>query len=186
MNNNEWKKVCAACAEGTPPERCAYYGDPNGCNAPTLGAHPEGNLAERLQEALEKADRRIAELERAPGNAAAMRAALVECAKRIGIHVVNFKTGVVPPDAEAEAEKDENAHSLAFAALAAPARNCDVGTAEEQLARWENFCHRNWNSGYASRGLDPCDDCELVEYGNCRCQLAWAQMPFAPAEGVAK
>ena len=64
MKNNEWKKVCAACAEGTPPERCAYYGDPNGCNAPTLGKHPEGDLAERLQEALEKAERRIAELER--------------------------------------------------------------------------------------------------------------------------
>ncbi len=76
MSNNEWKKVCAACAEGTPPARCAYYGDPNGCNAPTLGMHPEGDLAERLQEALEKAERRIAELERAPGNAAAMREAL--------------------------------------------------------------------------------------------------------------
>lgn len=58
-------------------------------------------------------------------NAAAMREALLACAKRLGIHVVNFKTGVVPPSAEDEAEKDENAHSLAFAALAAPARNCD-------------------------------------------------------------
>ncbi len=76
MKNNEWKKICAACAEGTPPERCAYYGDPNGCNAPTLGKHPEGDLAERLQDELEKAERRIAELERVPGNSAAMRAAL--------------------------------------------------------------------------------------------------------------
>lgn len=76
QDNNEWKKVCAACAEGTPPERCAYYGDPSGCNAPTLGKHPEGDLAERLQDELEKAERRIAELERAPGNAATMRAIL--------------------------------------------------------------------------------------------------------------
>lgn len=77
-NNNEWKKVCAACAEGTPPARCAYYGDPDGCNAPTLGKHPEGDLAERLQEELEKAERRIAELERAFSNAAAMRRTLEE------------------------------------------------------------------------------------------------------------
>ena len=63
MKNNEWKKVCAACAEGTPPERCAYYGDPNGCNAPTLGAHPEGDLAERLQDELADAHDTIARLE---------------------------------------------------------------------------------------------------------------------------
>ena len=70
MPNTDWKQVCAACAEGTPPACCAYYGEPNGCNAPTLGKHPEGDLAERLQEALEKAERRIAELEHASGNAA--------------------------------------------------------------------------------------------------------------------
>lgn len=81
MKDNEWKNICAACAEGTPPERCAYYGDPDGCNAPTLGKHPEGDLAERLQEALEKAERRIAELERALGNASALRKALIR-AKR--------------------------------------------------------------------------------------------------------
>lgn len=63
MSNNEWKKVCAACAEGTPPERCAYYGDPNGCNAPTIGAHPEGDLAERLQDELADAHDAIARLE---------------------------------------------------------------------------------------------------------------------------
>lgn len=113
MNNNEWKKVCAACAEGTPPARCAYYGDPNGCNAPTLGKHPEGDLAERLQEALEKAERRIAELERAPGNAAEMREAL--------IYVRDLMRSVKDGD---------RVSSFSFLgvvehALAAPARNCD-------------------------------------------------------------
>ncbi len=77
--DSAWADVCAACAKGMPPACCAYYGDPNGCNAPTLGKHPEGDLAERLQEALDKAERRIAELERAPGNAAALR----EAAERI-------------------------------------------------------------------------------------------------------
>ena len=79
--DSAWTDVCAACAEGTPPERCAYYGDPDGCNAPTLGKHPEGDLAERLQDELEKAERRIAELERALCNASALRKALIR-AKR--------------------------------------------------------------------------------------------------------
>ena len=109
----EWWRICAACADGTPPERCAYYGDPNGCNAPTLGAHPEGDLAERLQDELEKAERRIAELERATGNAAEMREAL--------IYVRDLMRRVRDGD---------RVSSLAFLgvvehALAAPARNCD-------------------------------------------------------------
>ena len=86
MSKNEWKKICAACSEGTPPKRCAYYGDPNGCNAPTLGKHPEGDLAEQLQEELEKAERRIAELERAKTSASKMRKAL-ENARSKFIHI---------------------------------------------------------------------------------------------------
>ena len=116
MNNNEWKKVCAACADGTPPKRCAYYGDPNGCNAPTLGKHPEGNLAERLQEALEKAEHRIAELERAPGNAAALREALRECRDELY-------------EIQGMSELDDTRIALlrqkSNAALGAPARNVD-------------------------------------------------------------
>lgn len=76
-----WAGVCAACSEGIPPARCAYFGDPNGCNAPTLGKHPEGDLAERLQDELEKAERRIAELERVTGDVLALREAL-EAARR--------------------------------------------------------------------------------------------------------
>ena len=124
QDNNEWKNICAACAEGTPPERCAYYGDPSGCNAPTLGAHPEGNLAERLQEALEKAERRIAELERALGNAAALREALESCLdfiRRIDRAFNPFMQGLL-----------EDAVAKANAALAAPPRNC------ERFDSWED------------------------------------------------
>ena len=125
MNNNEWKKVCAACAEGTPPARCAYYGDPNGCNAPTLGKHPEGDLAERLQEELEKAERRIAELERAPCNAAALREAL----ERIVQICHDLEPLFTPHAIQQHAE----------AALAAPARNCDrFATAEEARRAFES------------------------------------------------
>jgi len=50
------------------------------------------------------------------------------------------------------------------AALAAPARNCDVGTVGEQIARFNSFCDKR-----------SCDKCELPSNG---CRLAWAQMPY--------
>ena len=58
----DWSGICAACADGTLPDRCAYYGEPNGCNAPTLGKHPDGNAAERFQEALEKSEKNVERL----------------------------------------------------------------------------------------------------------------------------
>ena len=109
--DSAWVDVCAACAKGMPPVCCAYYGEPNGCNAPTLGKHPEGDLAERLQEALETAERRIAELERASGNVAAMREALADVDKYLGY--------IIPTRRKNELRK------ACRAALAAPARNCD-------------------------------------------------------------
>lgn len=58
----------------------------------------------------------------------------------------------------------------AKAALAAPRRNCDVGTAEEQAERYLNFCHN----------YPRCTGCPCVgriQYGQC--EFAWAQMPYA-------
>lgn len=59
-----------------------------------------------------------------------------------------------------------------FAAIAAPPRNCDVGTAEEQAERFDMFCLH-----------DFCNkNCPL--YGKIKtkadggCVLAWAQMPY--------
>ena len=66
---------------------------------------------------------------------------------------------------------------IANAALSAPPRNCDVGTAEEQAERFDEFCynHRSREKG--------CGDCPLLEGGPC-CELAWTQMPYG--EGGAK
>ena len=56
------------------------------------------------------------------------------------------------------------------AALSAPPRNCDVGTAEEQEMRLEEFCDSH-----------ECNiDCPLSNY-NCS-QLSWAQMPYEEGE----
>lgn len=180
-----WKKICAACAEGTPPERCAYYGEPNGCNAPTLGKHPEGDLAERLQEALEKAERRIEELERTLGNAAEMREAL-DKAECVLLVAARFATDNAFTDADARGNlRDvdwDGALAEIDAALAAPARNCDVGTAEEQQERFREFCRRHEAAGECGIGLTQAKCPCWRGPKNPDCALAWAQMPFAPAE----
>ena len=66
------------------------------------------------------------------------------------------------------------------AALAAPLRNCDVGTAEEQEARFESFCMAYEET--KEPGLKVCsDNCPLVKTGLC--DLHWAQMPYKEGGG---
>lgn len=59
------------------------------------------------------------------------------------------------------------------ATLAAPDRNCDVGTAEEQAARMRVFCAKN---GLCHDGAYRCENCELLYEPSC--ELTWAQMPY--------
>jgi hypothetical protein len=60
------------------------------------------------------------------------------------------------------------------AALAEPLRNCDVGTAEEQYARFVDFCWRYHTVSIG--GNSSCNDCPIK--GRKVCQLAWAQEPY--------
>lgn len=60
----------------------------------------------------------------------------------------------------------------ARAALAAPVRNCDVGTAEEQSARMAEFCRAQYEK---SDGVLLCSGCRFHDRD---CQFAWAQMPY--------
>ena len=63
------------------------------------------------------------------------------------------------------------------AALAAPPRNCDVGTLEEQSKRKIEFC-------YNQAG---CFNCPFSKSATLTlCALAWAQMPYEEKEGGAK
>ena len=54
-------------------------------------------------------------------------------------------------------------------ALAEPPRNCDVGTPEEQVERFQWFCDTR-----------PCDCCTLKNKVNetLDCAIHWAQMPY--------
>lgn len=154
-SRGEWRKICASCAEGTPPERCAYYGEPDGCNAPVRGHHPAGDVAERLKDELADAHDAIARLEAelaearrerdtacaehalsaAPGNAAATRNAL----KNLIASVDSYLTRelVQRPTALYVVLRD------ASHALASPARNCDVRNANRA---WSDFLARGNNA----------------------------------------
>lgn len=73
--------------------------------------------------------------------------------------------------------------NICRAALSAPPRNCDIGTAEEQERRYNNFTGRYNPCSY--RGYARCaEDCpvhiKLMQegHGELLCQLEWSQMPY--------
>lgn len=98
------------------------------------------------------------------GNAAKMREALEWL---FGFGYITTDGGFHMPDAKMARNKIEEA-------LAAPPRNCDIGTAEEQAERYMNFC----------RNHPKCIGCPCVgrvKYNQC--EFAWLQMPYEEAKG---
>lgn len=55
-------------------------------------------------------------------------------------------------------------------ALAEPIRNCDVGTVEEQHARYDKFCNTQKH----------CNECPCYSPQSCQswCAINWAQLPY--------
>jgi hypothetical protein len=65
------------------------------------------------------------------------------------------------------------------AALSAPPRNCDVGTAEEQAERQKAYCRKHFTPDQLGGN---CRQCPLKDRRGWSCQLAWAQMPYEAKE----
>jgi len=59
-------------------------------------------------------------------------------------------------------------------ALAAPPRNCDVGTAEEQYARFNKYC----NARHKNDKPNPCGCADRASNPCAKCYSMWAQMPY--------
>lgn len=96
------------------------------------------------------------------GNAAAMREALEQ------IHELLSIGG--NPDT-AMCIRYEAAYQIAAEALSAPPRNGDVGTAEEQSARFDAHCRKHMG----------CFACPLREKDGGvpkHCEFEWSQMPY--------
>ena len=99
----------------------------------------------------------------AVGNAAAMRETLLRCDAIAQMPEIREYTIV------------KEMRNLIKKALAAPPRNCDVGTAEEQAKRFKSFCKTHL-SGIRSicSTQCPCVGCRSMFH----CLTKWAQMPY--------
>lgn len=74
------------------------------------------------------------------------------------------------------------AKKIVDAALSAPARQCDVGTAEEQKARMLEYCKSHKNVD----GIIICERCPHHGPNWTWCALRWAQTPYEAQEGGAE
>ena len=124
-------------------------------------------ISERVTRAVKNTAKIIDEQKRV-GDAAKLREALEFCVKGM--------CGFCRMDAEARGMTTEcvngcEALRKAKAALAAPARNCDVGTAKNQTRRFSEFC-----GNYDQCMTDDCK-CPLLEKQGT-CEFEWAQMPY--------
>ena len=63
-------------------------------------------------------------------------------------------------------------------ALAAPARNCDVGTLTEQQQRFHDYCEKMQRTDKACCGGCPIVHLRIQGVIGNSCELAWAQMPY--------
>ena len=78
-----------------------------------------------------------------------------------------------------DAMRESRLKDMARSALAKPARNCDVGTAEDQSDRFADFCDSH-------SGCSQCPVKSLWNFANGHkpsCGVLWAQMPYAAEEG---
>lgn len=70
------------------------------------------------------------------------------------------------------------------AEIGKPLRNCDVGTAEEQETRFNDYCRKHYDLTF-DLDSDPCKACPFFAMPTV-CRFAWAQMPYEAQEGSAK
>ena len=72
-------------------------------------------------------------------------------------------------------------NDIAYDAISAPPRNCDVGTAEEQERRWHANCGigipncKHCNVYEQARKSGLVDDKNMIRFD---CRFIWAQMPY--------
>ena len=137
-------------------------------------------LARRIKEALDRESK-------IPGNVMALRAALRELrdASRDFYHqILNSKYSVILDKYTCVKQgfsaviAVKSATVMANCALAAPPRNCDVGTAEEQAQRFHHQCFEH----HTGRCSPHCRT--LPAKTRQECALKWAQMPYE--EGCAR
>ena len=112
------------------------------------------------------------------GNAAAMRKALVQVS-RIAVEMTRKTITGEPEDRKTVDRWALRLCDIACDAVSAPPRNCDVGTAEEQEARFNKFCFSYYNINNVD---GECNTCPLNDNVKTTCEFAWMQMPYEEGE----
>lgn len=159
--------VCEMRMGSTGDMPCAYIvGMPDTIKEfPCGGKVPKINIKQVTVDEL--ADRFEAAFKREPvSNWAAIRNALIE--------LCTYAAACIDVGAFDRAHMNELVVK-GRTTLAAPPRNCDVGTAEEQAERFEKHCQSFLNRE-GIKACVGCPCCGVVMYG--KCELAWAQMPY--------
>jgi hypothetical protein len=110
------------------------------------------------------------------GNAAAMREALVQCELFLGNVSRHGHPTLNPGDKCTACDGVDKLRGMVVRALSAPARQCDVGTAEEQSVRMSEFCREQYDK---ADGIELCSGCRFYNMEGLECQFAWAQTPYA-------
>ena len=98
------------------------------------------------------------------GNCAAMR------------HAIAIAVGDLQNNLEMTPDERQFMARYLKAAIDKPARQCDVGTAEEQAERFHIACH---STGIGSiKGRTDCSRCLLYKNTIRNCVIAWTQLPY--------
>lgn len=176
---SENKSVMAVCAEWRD---CIEAADPSVWNDERIAGLVATTKAQQLAhlDRIEAAWRRekseieadalavggIVEAARhSPGNAAAMREALNDI---VGIAKIALNVNCVGNSNYSELW---SIIDKCKSALSAPPRQCDEGSAEEQVVRFKAECHKHF-----------CNNCRLGDDQKI-CGIKWAQTPYAAEEG---
>lgn len=107
-----------------------------------------------------------------PGNAAKLRKSLELCAE---LAASGQYDNDCPYDVASTFKKVD-------AALAAPPRNCDVGSPTEQAERFKRFCKEHTDSG-RNPSCGMCPILPVVNRGETKelCPFHWGQLPYDAA-----
>ena len=134
-------------------------------------------FANRIEAAAKREREATREKSSQVGNAAKMREALRQVS-RVAVEMTRKTVTGEPEDRKTVDEWALRLCDIVSAALAAPPRNCDIGTAEEQDAMHSKWCRRYGIDG------DMEVACAHQDMSCTLCALRWAQMPYE--EGGAK
>ena len=129
------------------------------------------HFARRIEAAAKRECEATGEKSSRIGKSAKMREALEKIAS-MGEQIDN-QLGSSDETVYAFLDERSIAHNIsecARSALSAPPRNCDVGTADEQHARFYSFCDK----------IEECKECPLWRGGGLtsKCSVYWGQMPY--------